>query len=138
MFLTVLIHGVVTVDDREDLSRDPLMNGYLATTDPPKSNNKGENPGNNFDVQVKRMANVGIANHGSVENTTKGDHIYKASIFEILRLLKPVSRPESLVTSPDVSLSSKTKVGLCVYDTKARCRLVFKERGCCTGHAQHP
>ena len=119
MFLTVLIYGVVMVDDREDLSRDLLMKGCLATTDPPKSNNKGENPGNNFDAQVERMADVGIANHGSVANTTKGDHIYKASIFEILRPLKPGSRPESLVTLLDVSLSSKQKLDP-VYMTQRR------------------
>jgi Fungal protein kinase len=33
MFLTVLIHGVVTIDGREDLTRDLLMNGFLVSTD---------------------------------------------------------------------------------------------------------
>jgi hypothetical protein len=47
MFLTVLIHGVVTIDGREDLTRDLLMNGYLVSTDPPKSDNKRGNSGNN-------------------------------------------------------------------------------------------
>ena len=129
MFLTVLVHGVVTIDGREDLTRDLLMNGYLVTTDPPKSNSTTETPGNNFDALVRRMADVGIANHGSVANTTMGDHIHQASIFEILRSPKPGSQPESLVTSPDVSLSSKTKVGPRVYGAKAHYRLVFKERG---------
>ena len=131
MFLTVLIHGVVTVDGREDLTRDLLMNGYLVTTDPPKSNTQREreNPGNNFDALVKRMANVGIANRGRVTNATGGDHIYKASIFVILRTLKTGSQPESLVTSPDVSLSNKTNKLLRVYGAKAHYRLVFKERG---------
>ena len=55
------IHRVVTIDGREDLARHLLMNGYLTTTDPPKSNDKREHSGNNFDALVKRMANVGIA-----------------------------------------------------------------------------
>ena len=33
MFLTVLIHGVVEIDSREDLTQDLLMNGYLISTD---------------------------------------------------------------------------------------------------------
>jgi hypothetical protein len=32
MFMTVLLHGVVTIDGREDLTRDLLMNGYLVST----------------------------------------------------------------------------------------------------------
>ena len=36
MLLTVLIHGVVVIDGRKDLTRDLLMNGHLVSTDPPK------------------------------------------------------------------------------------------------------
>ena len=38
MLLTVLIHGVVVIDGRKDLTRDPslLMIGHLVSTDPPK------------------------------------------------------------------------------------------------------
>jgi Fungal protein kinase len=129
MFLTVLVHGVVTIDGKEDLTRDLLMNGYLVSTDPPKSDNKRGNSGNNDDELVKRMANIGIANRGSVEDTTQDDHICKASTFEILRPSKPSSQPESLVTSPDVSISNKTKHPPRVYGAKAHYRLVFKERG---------
>ena len=32
MFSTILIHGVVTTDGREDLTQDLLMNGYLVST----------------------------------------------------------------------------------------------------------
>ena len=47
MFLTVLIHGVVTIDGREDLTRDLLMNGYLVSTDSPKSDHKTGISGSN-------------------------------------------------------------------------------------------
>jgi hypothetical protein len=33
MFLTVLVHGVVEIDGRDDLTQDLLMNGYLISTD---------------------------------------------------------------------------------------------------------
>ena len=36
MLLTVLIHGVVVIDGRKDLTRDLLMIGHLVSTDPPK------------------------------------------------------------------------------------------------------
>ena len=130
MFLTVLVHGVVEIDGREDLTRDLLMNGYLVSTDPPKSKNQVGNSGNKVDALVKRMADVGIDNHGSVENTTQVDHIYKASVFEVLkRSSKLGSEPESFVTSPDASTFSKTKDRPRDYGPKAHYRIVFKERG---------
>ena len=65
MFLTVLIHGVVTIDGREDLTRDLLMNGYLVSTDSPKSDHKtGNSSSNVIDALEKMMADVGIAEHG--------------------------------------------------------------------------
>ena len=130
MFLTVLVHGVVEIDGREDLTRDLLMNGYLVSTDPPESNNQGVNSGNKVDALVKRMADVGIGNHGNVENTTQVDHVYKASVFEVLkRSSKLGSEPESFVTSPDVSTSNKKKDQPREYSPKAHYRIVFKERG---------
>ena len=36
MFFTILIHGVVAIDGRKDLTRDLLMIGHLVSTDPPK------------------------------------------------------------------------------------------------------
>ena len=131
MFLTVLVHGVVTIDGREDLTRDLLMNDYLVTTDPPKSKKDTGNSDNNvIDALEKMIADAGIADDGMVENITQGDHVYTATIFEISRRPKPTgSQPESLVTSPDVSTSIKTKVGPRVYGAKAHYRLVFKERG---------
>ena len=131
MFLTVLIHGVVTIDGREDLTRDLLMNGYLVSTDAPKSNTSTGNSGNNvIDALEKRMADIGIADDGRMENVTQGDHIYTATIFKIWRTSKRASsQPESFVTSPDVSTSSKAKDRLREYGPKAHYRIVFKERG---------
>ena len=133
MFLTVLVHGVVEIDGREDLTRDLLMNGYLVSTDPPESNNETAtaNSNNNLlDALEKRMAEAGIADVGSMENTTKGDHIFTASIFEISGPSKlDGSQPGSLVTSPDVSTSNKTKDRPRKYGPKAHYRIVFKERG---------
>ena len=130
MFLTVLIHGVVTIDGREDLTRDLLMNGYLVNTDPPKSNNNAGNSGNNVDALVEMMADAGIAVDGGVEDITQGDHIHTATIFETWRQTKLVgSQSKSLVTSPDVSTSSKRKDRPRKYGPKAHYRIVFKERG---------
>ena len=133
MFLTVLIHGVVTIDGREDLTRDLLMNGYFVSTDPPESNNNTENYGNNaIDALEKMMADAGIADSdiGRVEDITQGDHLYTATVFEIWRPTKLVgSQSKSLVTSPDVSTSNKRKDRPRKYGPKAHYRIVFKERG---------
>ena len=130
MFLTVLVHGVVKIKGREDLKQDLLTNGYLVTTDSPKSIDEMENSGDNLiDELVKRIADVDIADLGRVEDTSQGDHIYEASIFEVLGPSKPVSQSETLVTSPDVSAYNKTKHPPRVYGPKAHCRIVFEERG---------
>ena len=131
MFLTVLIHGVVTIDGREDPTQDLLMNGYLVSTDvdfQDDSTNEKEIFNNAISGLQKRMADIGIADHSTLEDTVRGDHIYKASIFETLRVSKPGSRPPTLVTSPDVS-TSKAKRSPRVYGPKAHYRIVFKERG---------
>ena len=130
MFLTVLIHGVVEIDGKEDLTRDLLMKGYLVSTDPPKANN---NTGNSNKVVVDALEKImakAVIDDGRVEDIKPGDLIYTATIFEILRPWKPaVSQPESLVTSPDVSSPSKTKDRPREYGPKAHYRIVFKERG---------
>ena len=66
---------------------------------------------------------------GRVEDTSQGDHIYEASIFEVLGPSKPVSQSETLVTSPDVSACNKTKHPPRVYGPKAHYRIFFEERG---------
>jgi hypothetical protein len=130
MFLTVLVHGVVAIDGREDLTQDLLMNGYMVSTD--KKSRKPNNEGgliDALDALRNRMANAGIANHVRVENATQGDHICKASIFEVLRTSKPGPQPPTLVTSPDVSTSNKAKRPSRVYGPKAHYSIVFEERG---------
>ena len=130
MFLTVLVHGVVKIEGREDLTQDLLMNGYLVSTDSRKSINKSGNSGGNMvDELVKMMADAGIADHDSVGDTAQDDHIYNASIFEVLRPSNPSSQSETLVTSPDVFTSNKIKHPPRVYGPKAHYRIVFKERG---------
>ena len=146
MFLTVLIHGVVTIDGREDLTQDLLMNGYLVSTEDDArdddsrddysrddysrddSINEKEIFNNAINALQEMMAVTSIADH-SVEDTAQGDHIYQASIFEVLRVSKLGSQPPTLVTLPDVSTSNKAKRPSCVYDPKAHYRIVFKERG---------
>ena len=130
MFLTVLIHGVVTIDGREDLTQDLLLNGYLVSTDDdsPKSNNRGDSI-DALDELRKIVANVAIAGHVRAKNTAQGDHICKASIFEVLRTSKPGSQPSTLITSPDVSTSDKEKRQPRVYGPKAHYSIVFEERG---------
>ena len=82
------------IEGREDLTWDLLMNGYLVSTDPSASNDESGNAGNNVDALVEMMVDVGIANHGNVEDITQDEHIYRPSTFEILSS----SQPESLVT----------------------------------------
>ena len=154
MFLTVLVHGVVTIDGREDLTQDLHMNGYLLSTDVDPQNgddsqvdDDSQDDGNSQDDQddddsqddesddfeyeinalKEMMAVTGNTGH-SVEGA-QVDHIYKASIFEILRPSKPASQPSTLVTSPDVSTVKKAKLRPRVYSPKAHYRIVFKERG---------
>ena len=130
LFLTVLVHGVVTINGREDLTQDLLMNGYMVSTDKksPKSSNRVDSIDADDELR-KMLANVAIAGHVRVKTTAQGDHIYKASIFEVLRTSKPGSQLSTLVTSPDVSTSDKEKLQPRVYGPKAHYRIVFEERG---------
>ena len=130
MFLTVLIHGVVTIDGEEDLTRDLLMKGYLVSTDPPKANNKRGNSDKIVVNALEKIMAKAVIDDGTVEDIKPGDLTYKATIFEIVKSSKPdVSHPESFVTSPDVSTSNKTKQTPREYSPKAHYRIVFKERG---------
>ena len=132
LFLTVLIHGVVKIDGREDLTQDLLMNGYLISTDVDSHKSNKGNFNDASSALQKRLAKVSIADHSGVEDTPQGGHIYKASIFEVLRVSKPGSRPttlDPLLKSPHVSTSRKAKKSPRVYDPKAHYRIVFKERG---------
>ena len=137
MFLTVLIHGVVTINGREDLTQDLLMNGYMVTTKSTDDDSRAHSSDkrvNHFNDAIdnviqKKLANVSIADYNSMEDTAQDDHIHKASIFEVLKLSKPGSRPPTFATSPDVSTSRKAKKPPLEYDPKAHYRIVFKERG---------
>jgi hypothetical protein len=63
MFLTVLLHGVVTIDGREDLTRDLLMNGYLVSTDDdPFKTTKDSHA---VDMLAEVMLDVDIADRGA-------------------------------------------------------------------------
>ena len=131
MFLTVLVHGVVTIDGREDLTQDLLMNGYLVSTDSDDDSYTSDNEEEDRSdaVLLKRMAKAGITDRGRVNDTMQGGHVHKASIFEVLRSPKPDCQPETLVTSPDVSTSKEAKRRPRVYGPKAHYRIVFKEKG---------
>ena len=139
MFLTVLIHGVVTIDGKEDLTQDLHMNGYLISNDDDSEDDSLDDANSDCDSMIHRgnvedlidalKKKMSIATHSSVEDTSEDDHKYKVSIFEILRVSKPSSRPSTLVTSPDVSTSKKAKLPPRVYGPKAHYRIVFKERG---------
>ena len=129
MFLTVLAHGVVTIDGREDLTQDLLMNGYMINTN--DSAKAKENFNRAINELQEMMAVAGMADR-SEEDTEQVDHVYKASVFEILKVSKPgseESEPSSLLTSPDVSTSEQAKRPPRVYGPKAHYRIVFEERG---------
>ena len=128
MFLTVLVHGVVTIDGREDLMQDLHMNGYLVSTDVDSHKLNNKRGGNLLPELEERMAKAGITDRGSVEDTTQGDHIYRASIFEVLRASKPSSQQSTLdllLRSPHVSVCYKAKHPPRVYGPKAHYRIVF-------------
>ena len=138
MFLTVLVHGVVTIDGREDHTQDLLMNGYLVSSKSPKADNESSNsevPG--VDELEKILDEISIADSGrKVLDTTQGDKTYEASIFEILKSAKPDrsdpqsdSQAKSLLTSPEVTTSNRTVRDPRVYGPKIHYRIVFKERG---------
>jgi hypothetical protein len=153
MFLTVLINGVVTIDGREDLTRDLLMNGYLVSTDP-KSDNKRRNSGNNVDALVKMMANVGIANRGSVKDTTQDDHICLAFYIRDLGTIEAWLSTGILVhVAGRFHLQQKKTPTSCIWRKGALSTCIQEERGVppwcelyasdqttsrCTGHARHP
>ena len=80
-------------------------------------------------VEIDGRHQYQYADHRSVEGITQDEDIYKASIFEILRPSKPGSQLESLVTSPDITTSNKTKHSPREHSPKAHYRLVFKEGG---------
>ena len=139
MILTVLIHGVVEIDGRQDLTQDLLMNGYLVCTDDfqnesqDESINETENLDNELNKVQAMIADVSIA----AEDTARIDHMHRASIFEVLRASKPVSEAPSLVTLevetsgklPEVSTFNQIKRPPRVYGPKAHHRTVLKEKG---------
>ena len=135
MFLTVLVHGVVTIDGREDHTQDLLMNGYIISTDDSDDDDsidERENPGHVLIKELQEMmiaAGIDIHRVRSVKDTAQGDHIYKASIFEVLKVSNPGSQPLSLLTSPDVSTTRRSKRPPRVCDPKVHYRIVFKEGG---------
>ena len=135
LFLTVLLHGVVMIDGKEDLTQDLLMDGYLITTSDdgpitePIEEMKQYDPV--MDEIMKLIANVDIGG-----DAAPGDRVHKASIFEPFTVSKSDSQAEpqstAFVTSPDVStpsLDNRTKRPPLVYGPKAHYRIVFKERG---------
>ena len=66
MFLAVLIHGVVTVDGREDLTQDLLMNGYLISTDDDIQDYSESFNEEDIDNELQQvMAGFGIVDHGN-------------------------------------------------------------------------
>ena len=139
LFLTVLVHGVVTIDGREDLTQDLIMNGYMVSTDDSRSGprNVVSHPSREdsikdreylFNVMQDMMAVAKIAGR-SAGDTAQVDRTFKASIFDITRAPKSGSQPRSLTTSPDVSTSKKAQIPPRVYGPKAHYRMVFEEKG---------
>ena len=130
MFMTVLLHGVVTIDGKEDLTRDLLMSGYLVRTN---SIRKAKKHRDILDELAELMLDGDIADRGG-EGTVRGDHhnIYQASIFELVKPSKLNLKSTTSVQSPDVSspsLDHQTKRPPRVYGARAHYRIVFKERG---------
>ncbi|KAF8811240.1 hypothetical protein BYT27DRAFT_7184620 [Phlegmacium glaucopus] len=127
MFLTVLLHGVVIIDGRQDLTQN-LVDGYLISA---KSSKKQKKVPDMLDELAEMMLDADIADRG-IKDTVQSDRIHKASIFEPLKALQPDSQSITLITSPDVSALNPdhgAKVPPRVYGPKAHYRIVFKERG---------
>ena len=106
MFLTVLLHGVVTVHGKQDLTQDLLMSGNLISTDDDLIK-ESSNLNDALQELAEDMAALGIADHDA-KDAVQSSPVYKASIFEIsktskLETSKLDPHPTSLVTSPDVS-----------------------------------
>ncbi|KAF8811221.1 hypothetical protein BYT27DRAFT_7252939 [Phlegmacium glaucopus] len=106
VFLTVLLHGVVTIDARQDLTQDLLTDGYRISTD-------------NISIKEERIKSHDIVQSG---------HMYKATIFELLQRSNPDPQPASLLTAPNVTCI-KPSPRVLVYGPMAHYRMVFKERG---------
>ena len=136
-FLTVLLHGVVTVHGKQDLTQDLLMNGHLISTDDGLLKESMESYNTPHEL-AEDMAALDIADR-EAEDTVQSGPVYKASIFEIFKTsisktskLKLNSPPASFITSPDVSTPDpdhQTILQPRVYGPKAHYRIVFKERG---------
>ena len=125
MFMTVLLHGVVIIDGREDLTRDLLMDGYLVSTSG-NSIMKTKEPRKLADALAEMMLDLDISDRGA-KGTVQGDHrnVYEASVFE-LSSSKPNLLSTTPVTSPDVSLPSfnQTQLPPRVYGARAHYRIV--------------
>ena len=134
MFLTVLVHGVVTIDGREDHTQDLLMNGYIISTDDSDDDDSIDER-EKFDNAIKELqemmiaAGIDVHRARRVKDTAQADHIYKASIFEVLKVSNPGSQPPSLLTSPDVYTTIRSKRPPRVCGPKVHYRIVFKEGG---------
>ena len=110
MFLTVLLHGVVTIDGRQDSTQDLLMNGYLINTD--HNSFKKFKANNMLYFLAESMAKLDVADRRGAEDTVKCHYIYDASAFELFKVSNhQAKRPPH------------------VYGPKAHYRIVFKERG---------
>ncbi|KAF8811241.1 hypothetical protein BYT27DRAFT_7336283 [Phlegmacium glaucopus] len=115
MFLTILLHGVVTIDGRQDLTQDLLMNGYLISNDNSISKKKSHDVS---DRLAERM----------VKKISCKATIYTRPLY--LSSSDPDSQSTSLITSPDVTTLDLNEKRLPrVYGPKAHYRIVFKERG---------
>ena len=131
MFLTVLLHGVVMVHGKQDLTQDLLMNGKLISTNDDLSKESDDDSDDALQELAEDMAALGIADRDA-EDTVQSDPVYRASIFEISKTSKLGSQPTSLVTSPDISGPDPSHQEIQsprVYGPKAHYRIVFKERG---------
>ena len=133
LFLTVLLHGVVTIDGNEDLTQDLLMNGYLVTTD---KDRPIINIQQKYDNVLDRIeGELNDINIGASDTVRRG-RVHKASIFELLKVSTSKSQAKSQsaswAASPHVStpnLDNRTNPPPRVYGPKAHYRIVFKEKG---------
>ncbi|KAF8811926.1 hypothetical protein BYT27DRAFT_6436016 [Phlegmacium glaucopus] len=80
MFLTVLLHGVVTIDGRQDITQDFLMDGYLISNDDNSIKKKRKKLDGIVDRLAEKMVNVHIADRGA-KDILQSDHMYKVSIL---------------------------------------------------------
>ncbi|KAF8966229.1 hypothetical protein BDZ97DRAFT_2074195 [Flammula alnicola] len=152
LFLTVLHHGVVMIDGKEDLTQDLLMRGHVVSIDhlfEAEGILEEDDTGSQMATLLEELHMNDYDDDGpeassevySVHDTAQTTTVHKAGLFKLNQSSQPKSRTgtrssSASATSTDViPHANHSKMGKPrVYAPKAHYRLVFKERGSSLHH----